>query len=521
MHLSRGFLLAVTTVIPVSAQTTISGSWNGVLRIQERTLHFVLHVTGNGENLSATADSPEECRYGVPVDRVVLDGKTLLFTIAKSNVEFTGTFSGDSISGVFKQHKASVPLTLSRVDAGSEARTPVTDVPDCVAGTWKGLIAFPWGRLHIVLHVKGTNENLSATADSPDQSAYGERVDKITVTGQELDFAITKYGVDFSGSFSRGSISGTFGQYGVKVPLKLERLEVVVSPNETSILEESARKNEAAARPYLEEPLKLLIKRIPELKGISPATGQQALPMILQKSGARVDEFFVNMVDLIAHEEIKQERLGTFGVAGGSASIRDNYLVLRRGDSTQIDFDEFRMDEKGERLEQVGLKSGFLITSGFALICVHFSTPLQGDSRFLYLGDQKIRGGDSYVVAFAQLPGQATLKVGLRGPGGSSVHMLTQGVAWVDKQSFQVLRMRTDLLSPQPEIGLDEQTTEVDFSEVRLQDVGTPLLLPRNVRVYVKFGKSLSRPSEEAFRNVHHYTDYRRYRVSTKMVTPQ
>jgi hypothetical protein len=98
--------------------------------------------------------------------------------------------------------------------------------------------------------------------------------------------------------------------------------------------------------------------------------------------------------------------------------------------------------------------------------------------------------------------------------------MLMQGVAWVDKQSFQALRMRTDLLAPQPEIGLDEQTTEVDFSEVQLQDVATPLSLPRDVRVYVKFGKSLSRPFEEAFRNVHHYTNYRRYRVSTKIVTP-
>jgi hypothetical protein len=154
------------------------------------------------------------------------------------------------------------------------------------------------------------------------------------------------------------------------------------------------------------------------------------------------------------------------------------------------------------------------------LVCVHFSTALQRDSRFLYLGDQKIRAGDTYVVAFAQLPRQASLKVGLRGPSGNAVHMLMQGVAWVDKQSFQVLRMRTDLLAPQPEIGLDEQTTEVDFSEVQLQDVATPLSLPRDVRVYVKFGKSFSRPSEEAFRNVHHYTNYRRYRVSTKIVTP-
>lgn len=502
-----GFLLAAATLIPVSAQTTLSGSWSGVYRIQQDSLHFVLHVTGSNENLSATADSPEECRYRMPTDT------------------FTGTFSDGVISGLLKQHKAGVPLTLTKNDDGSQPADSVSDLAACVAGTWKGLIAFPSGGLHIVLHVQGTNENLTATADSPDQNVYGDSVDRITLSGQRLDFAMTKYGIDFSGIFSNGSISGTFVQYGVKVPLKLERLDLIMSPKEREreglILEESVQKNDAVAHPYLDEPLKQLVKRIPELKGISPASDQRPLAMILQKTGARVDEFFASMVDLIANEEIKQKRLGTFGVAGGSESIRDNYLVLRRGDGTRIDFDEFRMDENGRRLEQVGQTSGFLVTSGFALISVHFSRALQPDSRFLYLGDQKIGAGDTYVVAFAQLPGQASLKVSLRGPSGSAVHMLTQGVAWVDKGSFQVLRMRTDLLARQPEIGLETQTTKVDFTELRLKDLAASLWLPRDVDVYLKLRRSLGRPVDEEFRNVHHYSNFRRYRVVTRMVAPQ
>jgi hypothetical protein len=47
--------------------------------------------------------------------------------------------------------------------------------------------------------------------------------------------------------------------------------------------------------------------------------------------------------------------------------------------------------------------------------------------------------------------------------------MLTQGIAWIDKESFHIVRMRSDLLAPQPEIGLEEQTTKVDFSEVKLR----------------------------------------------------
>jgi hypothetical protein len=291
-------------------------------------------------------------------------------------------------------------------------------------------------------------------------------------------------------------------------------------PKDLSI-EANVQKNEAQAHPYLEEPLQHLVKHISELKGIRPGTTQQDLAMILRKTGERVDEFFNNLVDLIANEEIKQERLGTFGVARGSESVRENYLVLRRGNGARVDFDEFRMDEKGNRLAQVGQTSGFLVTSGFALVGVHFSTGFQRDSRFRYLGDQKIGPRDTYAIAFAQVPTYATLNVTLEGPRGTAVHMLTQGIAWVDKENFHILRMRTDLLARQPEIGLDEQTTEVKFSEVRLQDVATPLWLPRDVRVYIKFGKSLDMPFEEVFRNTHHYTNYRRYRVSTKMVAPK
>jgi hypothetical protein len=49
--------------------------------------------------------------------------------------------------------------------------------------------------------------------------------------------------------------------------------------------------------------------------------------------------------------------------------------------------------------------------------------------------------------------------------------MLTQGIAWVDKENFHIVRMQTDLLARRPEIGLDKQTTKVRFGEVRLPDV--------------------------------------------------
>jgi hypothetical protein len=271
--------------------------------------------------------------------------------------------------------------------------------------------------------------------------------------------------------------------------------------------------------PYMEEPMKQLVKLIPELRGIHVAADQQELALILKKTSERVDEFFDNAVDLVANEEIKQERLTGFGSAQREP-VRDSYLILRHTQGNEADFDEFRTDKNGNRLDEPGLERGFLVTAGFALVCIQFSTDYQPDTTYRYLGDEKVNGRETYVVGFAERPGEATPKVTMTGPNGT-VHFLTQGIAWVDKESFHILRMRTDLLDPRPAIGLDEQTTKIAFNEVRLADVATPLWLPRDVSVYLKIGKYAGHPFEEQFRNVHHYTDYRRYRVSTKMVSPQ
>ena len=92
--------------------------------------------------------------------------------------------------------------------------------------------------------------------------------------------------------------------------------------------------------------------------------------------------------------------------------------------------------------------------------------------------------------------------------------MLTQGILWVDRDNFQILRMRSDLLAPNKGIRLDQLTTDVTFARVRLQEVPNPLWLPSDVDEYIEIGN-------EKFRNLRHYANYRRYRVAVNIGTPQ
>jgi hypothetical protein len=267
----------------------------------------------------------------------------------------------------------------------------------------------------------------------------------------------------------------------------------------------------ANARPYIEDPVEQLVDRIPELKALQPAQDQQALLMILGKTAVNVDQFFRDAVDLLANEEITREKLSAKGATKSRQSLRYNYLILLHRDESAFSLEEYRTDVDGNRVD-LRPDKGYSITSGFALNCIHFASRRQSDSTFRYLGDEMIGARNTYVVAFAQRPGRAKFTGMVGGPWGSVVIMV-QGIAWVDKNTFQLVRLRTDLLAPRGDIGLERQTTEENFTEVQLADIPSHLSLPSDVSVYAVFNGKI-------FRNEHHYTDYQRYRVSVKIVVP-
>lgn len=260
---------------------------------------------------------------------------------------------------------------------------------------------------------------------------------------------------------------------------------------------------------YVDMPFEELLERIPDLEDIRPAKNQEQLPLILKNIGHNVDKFMDNVGEVIASEDVTQEKLNANGKIKRKEHVQDDYLILHHGYEWGANA-EYRMDKNGNRLGAIGLDKGYLVTAGYALSCITFATLTQAQSNFLYLGDQKVGTRDAFVVAFAQRPGEATFTTVMRVTGSHEVDMLTQGILWIDQNSFQILRMRTDLLTPNTELRLGQATTDVSFGEVKLQDNPDPLWLPKDVSVFMKI-------ANERYRNLHHYTNYRRYEVAVKI----
>ena len=267
----------------------------------------------------------------------------------------------------------------------------------------------------------------------------------------------------------------------------------------------------AKAKPSGARTLDYLHHPPPDLKGLDLASDQKQLDPILSAVGKTVAEFFGNFPNTSSMEEIHQEKLrgkekvGRKEKVGTTLDQKFRYLCFTPADAFGPGFEEYRSDVSGSRAWPQGLGDGFMLTSGFASASLVFHPLYQPQSEFRYLGRQKINGRDTDVIAFAQQPERARLNGSFRS-GNLSMTTFSQGVAWIDSQSYQIVRLRTDLLKPLLEVNLEKETTDISYGEVHFKGLPTGFWLPKEVTVAVDWnGKRL--------RNEHRYSAFKVFNV--------
>jgi hypothetical protein len=257
-------------------------------------------------------------------------------------------------------------------------------------------------------------------------------------------------------------------------------------------------------------PEKKILSYYPELKGLVAAQSQQELPNLLQRVGANESQFLNTVPTVSAHENVVQEQLDKHGFVHGLPMFtgQDNYIVRAHVTGEGTRFSEGRADENWRSIDP-NIDSGYSLAKGFALLPIYFHPFHQGAANFRYLGRQVQDGRECYVIAFAQQPEKTEL-LGTVRVNGSDIVVAHQGVAWIDPDSFQIVRVRVDLLKARPEAGTE--TTETRFSEVRLPVVAKSFWLPTDA-VVTRSAK------DGSLREKHQFSDYRIFVQSKGDVT--
>lgn len=278
----------------------------------------------------------------------------------------------------------------------------------------------------------------------------------------------------------------------------------------------------ADAHPYIDRTFDQMKKEMRDLKDLEPASSQESLPHLLAEIGAKADALLRQVPDLISDEVVTEEQqtqsdinntncvgLGCHNPDKRIDSVRKfSYIVVRRENKNagQI-LDEYRTTRNGKPLSQDADAIRFL---GFVATWIIFSSPNQVEAHFRYLGQQKVDGRDSYAIGFAQIPGSVEYPGQIVSPNGS-VPMLLQGIAWVGQQDFSIIRLRTDILAPRPEVGLQRQTAHIQFGAVQIAGAELKLWLPHAVDI------EMDAPNQH-FEEHHHYANYRLFQVKVKIL---
>jgi Tfp pilus assembly protein PilF len=243
------------------------------------------------------------------------------------------------------------------------------------------------------------------------------------------------------------------------------------------------------------------------IRGLEPAKDQEQLSSILDGVGARILEMINNFPNTSSREAIHQEKLGRKGGVSGTQNQEFRYLCLVPRETWGPGFIEYRADFDGNPALPKGLSEGFMLTSGFASAGLIFHPAYRSESTFHYLGRQKINGQNTFAVAFAQIPGKSHL-FGSFQKGLTSETTFSQGLAWINPDTYQIIRLHTDLLAPLPEFRLAKETLNIDFKEVHFSHLKEAFWLPEKVTLTLDWDGKL-------LRNQHEYSDFKIFNVAT------
>jgi hypothetical protein len=313
---------------------------------------------------------------------------------------------------------------------------------------------------------------------------------------------------------------------------KSDETEIPLQPTETPVAPSTPVPPKVVIPNFTSCTIPKLQKFIPDLKRLQPSGDQTELTAILDKIGANTVEIVRKTPNLISHESVVTEQRGIKTLQNYS------YLILTHpGDANSAVLEEFRVDlatgakleasqitkdaDANSRAESSSLElpspsrsvlasGGAPASQGFGTAWLNFYPLNRALSEFRYLGQQKMDGHATLVVAFAQKPASVKLPAKLFFEN-RTVPLFMQGVAWVDASDFRIVRLRTDLLAPPSGVDLSQLTADIHFSQVQIAGSAAPLWLIRDVTVTSDIGGA-------THREIHVYSKYRLFRARTKIL---
>src|SRR5689334_7039365 len=218
-------------------------------------------------------------------------------------------------------------------------------------------------------------------------------------------------------------------------------------------------------------------ENVPPVKSKTPCS----LDEVVQKAGKRVEEFVTNVDRFAATEFLKHESINKWGLEAFPETRKFDYVVsIKEYRPGYFDVLEYRTNKDSPSEFPGGIE-----TRGLPAMALIFHPNNAGHFAMSCEGLGQWNGIPAWQVHFQQRPDKPnTTRAYQIGENGPSYPVALRGRAWIATDSYQIVRMETDLVSTLPQIRLFADHTMVEYGPVRFKSRDVEMWLPQSAEMY-------------------------------------
>jgi hypothetical protein len=221
----------------------------------------------------------------------------------------------------------------------------------------------------------------------------------------------------------------------------------------------------------------------PDVDEKVPAVEETACSVdeVVQKAEERILEFVRNVDRFTATESLTHQSINKHGHASAPVGRKFDYVVsIQEVRPGHLGVMEYR--NGGLALNEF---PGGIVTNGLPALVLIFHPYYSPSYEMTCEGLARLNGQLAWQVHFRQRPDKPNeLKTYQSGIHGASFSVGLKGRAWISADSYQIVRLETDLVMPVPQIRLLAEHTAVEYGAVKFRKGDVNLWLPLSAEVY-------------------------------------
>jgi len=218
-----------------------------------------------------------------------------------------------------------------------------------------------------------------------------------------------------------------------------------------------------------------------------------------------IDAFFEQTSNVVCTENVSQTVVGKNNKPTYREESAFEYQLQSSIRSGSLRLTETREARKAAFRDP---NKTLLITNGFASMLLVLHQNYEPSYQFEPLGEELIDGRTLLKAHFKPVPGASSpAAIQLR---GRNYPLQLKGDIWIDEESGAVAKLISSLDESLDDLGLHDLRSEIHYSIVQFHNPEEAYWMPASAVIDVETPK-------QHWRNVHRFTDYRRFRATIQV----